>query len=109
MKIALSVNYIDNSPRIIGFFGSAEYFFIYDTDQKRLRERITNHFKNFVGSEVFCAQLLIKRGINSVICGSCEDNARKLFSEAKIKVIENSESSVNDFLFEFNKKDKSIV
>jgi len=109
MKMAICVNFIENSSRISGYFSAADYFIIYDTDEKSYEEKIANHFKASSNSEIFCTQLLIKRGINTVICGKCDNNAKKLFSEAKIKLIENIESPMNDFLFEYVKQDKKYL
>ena len=109
MKMAICVQYIDNSPIITGYFSAAEYFMIYNTYEKLYKEKIVNNFRTSISSEIFCAQLLIKRGINTVICGKCDNNAKKLFSEAKIKLIENIESPMNDFLFEYVKQDKKYL
>ncbi|MBU2492370.1 MAG: hypothetical protein KJ571_07055 [Bacteroidetes bacterium] len=66
----------------------SDYFIIFDVLEKQIIEKIINNYKSSSGSEVFCAQLLIGKGIDIVVCGNCEDNAKKLFNEAQIKVLE---------------------
>ncbi|MFO7447943.1 MAG: NifB/NifX family molybdenum-iron cluster-binding protein [Ignavibacteriaceae bacterium] len=100
MKIAVSVEFISNGARVSKLFGKSEYFFIYDMDSETLIQKMTNHISNSHGSEVFCAQMLIKQGVNVVVCGICENDAKKLFSEATIKVIENVEASPAMFMDE---------
>lgn len=91
MKLAVCIKYINNSAKISGSVGKSDNFYIYDTLTNRMMDKFTNHFKSSLAAEIFCAQILIKRGINAVICGKCENDAKKLFKEANIRIIENSE------------------
>ncbi len=91
MKLAVCIKYINNSAKISGSLGKSDNFYIYDTINNRLVDKFTNHFKSSLAAEIFCAQTLIKRGVNAVICGKCESDAKKLFLEAKIRIIENNE------------------
>jgi len=101
MKITVCINDIENSMKVSSSFGKAHYFLIYDLNTERLLEKLKNHFSSSAGAEIFCAQLLIKKGINLVICGKCENDAKKLFSEAKVSVIENIEGNPAVFVNEF--------
>lgn len=65
-----------------------DYFIIFDIVRGKVIEKVINNYDSSPGSEIFCAQLLIGKGIDTVVCGNCEDNARKLFNEAQIKVLE---------------------
>jgi len=112
MKIAISVYTNDNSTKVSPVFGKSDYFLIYDADNEKLIEKIKNHFSSSIGAEVFAAQLLIKRDVKVIVCGSCEDDAKKLFSEAGIGIIENIKVNPAIFLNEFYKQyrnDKKVV
>ncbi len=67
-------------------------------EKKNLYDKFTNHFKSSPNSEIFCAQLLIKRGVNAVVCGNCGKDAKNLFNEANIDVIENVSMRPTDFV-----------
>ena len=107
MKIAICVSTGDNSARVSPSFGKSHYYLIYDLNKEILLEKLTNHFSSSLGSEVFLAQLLIKRGINILVCELCEDNAKNLFSEANIRIIENVNINPGDFLNDFYKQYRS--
>jgi len=107
MKIALCIDYLHGKPVISKYFGKSEYFLIYDIDKEVLIDKLANHIRFSVGSEVFCAQMLIKYGINMVVCGICESDSKKLFLEANIELMENIQvnpSSLLSDLFLLNKK-----
>jgi len=42
--------------------------------------------------------MLINSDVKSIICGSCEDDAKKIFKEADINVIENAAGGFKTFL-----------
>lgn len=112
MKIAISVLTNDNSTKVSPSFGKSDYFLVYNADTENFVEKITNHYNSSIGAEIFTAQLLIKRDIKIIVCGSCEDDAKKLFSEAGIQVIENIKVNPAIFLNEFYAKyrsDKNVI
>jgi predicted Fe-Mo cluster-binding NifX family protein len=111
MKAAVCVEYSDNSAKISDSFSRSDDFLIYSLNEERMIEKITNHIKYSAGSEVFSAQLLIKKGINVVVCGRCETNAKNLFSLANITIIENIHSNPGEFVNELYygyKQDKLV-
>ena len=89
MKVALCIKYVDGNPRFADTLGNSDQFFIYDIEKKNLDDKFTNHFKSSPTSEIFCAQILIKRGVKAVVCGKCGNDAKNLFVEANVEVIEN--------------------
>lgn len=112
MKVALSVKYVDGNPRFSDSFGNADIFFIYDIANEKLYDKFTNHFKSSPSAEIFCAQVLIKRGISAVVCGKCGKDAKSLFAEANIEVIENISMRPTEFvnlLYTKFKKNNSIM
>lgn len=111
MKVALCIKYVDGNPRFADTLGNSDQFFIYDIKKKNLNDKFTNHFKSSPTSEIFCAQILIKRGVNAVICGKCGKDAKNLFNEANIDVIENVSMKPTDFvtiLFNKFREDKRV-
>lgn len=101
MKIVICVDYTDNSACVSQSFAKAQYFFIYDADNEKLYDKLTNHINYSSNADIFCAQLLIKRGVDIVVCGRCDNNAKKLFDEANVTVIEDINISPTAFLTEF--------
>lgn len=101
MQVAVCIDFVNRREKIAKSFAEADKFYIYNTENKMLWDKITNHFKYLIDKEIFCSQLLIKRGVDAVVCGSCEDSAKILFNEANIKVIENVASKPSVFLNEF--------
>ena len=101
MQVAVCINFVNRREKISKSFAEADKFYIYNMNNGMLWDKITNHFKYMTDKEIFCAQLLIKRGVHTVACGSCEDSAKVLFNEANIKVIENVVSKPTVFLNDF--------
>lgn len=89
MKVAICIKYINGNPRFSESFGNSDEFLVYDVEREKLHDKLTNHFKYSPTAEIFCAQILIKRGVNAIVCGKCGNDAKSLFAEAKIEIIEN--------------------
>lgn len=112
MKVALCIKYVDGNPRFADTLGNSDQFFIYDIEKKNLDDKFTNHFKSSPTSEIFCAQILIKRGVKAVVCGKCGNDAKNLFVEANVEVIENVGMRPTEFvnvLYAKFKQGSSIV
>jgi predicted Fe-Mo cluster-binding NifX family protein len=112
MKVAFCIKYIDGNPRFSDTLGNTDQFFIYDIEKNNLNDKFTNHFKSSPTAEIFCAQILIKRGVNAVVCGKCGKDAKNLFAEANIDVIENVSMRPTDFvsiLYTKFREDRSIA
>lgn len=112
MKVALGIKYVDGNPRFTDTLGNSDQFFIYDIEKKSLNDKFTNHFKSSPTSEIFCAQILIKRGVNTVVCSKCGKDAKNLFNEANIDVIENVTMNPTDFvniLYSKFRKNKGVA
>lgn len=98
MKIVICISEEKNGEKISKIFSESDYFLIFDTEQKKITEKIKNTFNSSAGSEIFCAQYLVNQDINAIACMECEDNAAKIFSEAKIDIIKTKTSDINLFL-----------
>ncbi|MAT57025.1 MAG: hypothetical protein CMF23_03545 [Ignavibacteriae bacterium] len=88
MKIAICSLSECKYSIIANSISETKYILIYDFIENKVIEKITNNFLNSPSSEIFCAQLLISKGISAVVCQNFEDNAKKLFDAANIQVIE---------------------
>ena len=112
MKVAICVKYVDGNPRFSDTFGNADIFFIYDIANEKLYDKFNNHFRSSPTAEIFCAQILIKRGISAVVCGKCGNDAKNLFTEANIEVIENISMRPTEFvnlLYAKFKQNNSVI
>ena len=91
MKVAICVREIGNDRFISPSLSEANYYILVDSEINRIQDKILNSYtmmKND-GSEIFCSQLLISKGVNKVICGNCEHDAKRLFKDANVEVINN--------------------
>ncbi|HEY6905816.1 MAG TPA: NifB/NifX family molybdenum-iron cluster-binding protein [Ignavibacteriaceae bacterium] len=102
MKLAICINFLTNGAYISNSFAQSDYYFIYDMESKELVGKITNHIKSSIGAEVFFAQLLINQGINMLVCGICGKDAKRLFSEANIILLEHIKGNPGDFIKDFH-------
>lgn len=99
MKLAVCSVFNHDKNIIANSIGNSDAFLIFDFNSKKIFEEILeNKFKNSANPEIFCAQLIISKGVNAVVCSNFEDDAKKLFVEAKINLIENADENVNSFL-----------
>jgi len=98
MKIAICVTDEHNSAVISPEFIAADYFLIIDTGDASLPQRIRNRYYRLSAAEIFCPQLLLSKGIDKIICGKCAPDAKRIFKEAKVEVVENAEGSITDHI-----------
>ena len=96
MKIAICVTGEHSSAVISPEFTGANYFLIIDTRDKSLPQRIENRYYRLSAAEIFCPWLLLSKGIDKVICGKCAPDAKRIFKEAKVEVIENVDGLIAD-------------
>lgn len=87
----------------------AEYYIVIDSENNTNQEKIVNHYNNLsTGADIFISQLLISKGVNIVVCGSCEHNALKLFKEANVEILNNVSGRVSEYLNSFYPKNESM-
>jgi predicted Fe-Mo cluster-binding NifX family protein len=110
MKIAICASQKMPDANISNDFGGANYYYLIDIENPQSNEEIINHLsKSTTGAEIFNAQLVISKGVKVVICGSCENNALKLFKEANVKVIENVSGPISEYLVKFTLNNETIL
>lgn len=102
MKLAVCSVFNHDKNIIANSIGNSDAFLIFDISDKKISEEIlVNKYKSSTNPEIFCAQLIISKGVNAVVCSYFEDDAKKLFVEAKIKLIENTAENVKSFLTKY--------
>jgi len=102
MKIAICAVIREGNKIVADSLANSDIFILFDLNKNDISERIINNkYKFSINPEIFCAQLIISKGVQTVVCGNFEDDAIKLFSEAKIKVIRHNEEDVGKFLICF--------
>jgi predicted Fe-Mo cluster-binding NifX family protein len=93
MKIAVSATQSTLDSSIDIQFGRASYFLIVDENSFKY-EVIQNPNKMVVGGAgILSAQLVIEKGVRTVITGNCGSNAFRVLKAAGIKIYENIEGS----------------
>jgi predicted Fe-Mo cluster-binding NifX family protein len=96
MKVAVSA--VDNNldAQVDPRFGRAGYFLIIETDSL-VYESIENPNVNALGGAgIQSAQLVIDKGITSVLTGKCGPKAFEVFQKAGISIYEDIEGSVRE-------------
>lgn len=102
MKIAICAITKNGNKTIADSISNSDIFIIFDINRSCISEKILdNKYKRSINPEIFCAQLIISKGVHVVVCGNFEEDAIKLFNEAKIKVLKNAEEDVVKFLIYF--------
>lgn len=102
MKIAICVIEIDHERFISPSLTEANYYLIFDSGKESPPIKILNSYSgNNISSEIFCSQLLISKGVTDVICTNCEQDAKRLFKDANVNVIENFGGTFKESLSEF--------
>ena len=88
----------------------AEYFLIVNPEDATVHEKIDNRYGvSAAGADIFCSQLLISKGVNKVVCGICEPDAKRIFKEANVKVIENVSGYISEYLVKFTLNNEAIL
>ena len=110
MKIAICIIEINNEKFISPSLTEVHYYLIVDSEIESTQNKILNsHSMNNDGSGIFCSQLLISKGVNKVICSNCEQDAKRLFKEAKIEVENNFKPYLNILVPEITDESNLIV
>ena len=109
MKTAICVLGYGLNAVIASTLLKAEYYIVIDSENDANQEKIVNHYNNVsTGADIFISQLLISKGVNIVVCGSCENNALKLFKEANVEILNIVSGSVSEYLNSFYPKNKPM-
>lgn len=88
----------------------AEYFLIVDPEDATVHEKIVNRYGvSAAGADIFCSQLLISKGVNKVVCKHCEPDAKRIFKEANVEIIENTSGTISEHLVKFTLINESIL
>ncbi|WKZ70096.1 MAG: NifB/NifX family molybdenum-iron cluster-binding protein [Melioribacteraceae bacterium] len=100
MRIAVCSIGEGKLPIIAESISTTRLFIVFDLLENKILEKIANNYSTSPSSEIFSAQLLISKGVNAVVCKKIEENAKKLFDAADVKVIENFDHELDGILNE---------
>lgn len=110
MKTAICVLGEGKDAIISAALIKAEYFLIVDSEDASVHEKIVNRYGvSTSGGDIYCAQLLISKGVNKVVCGNFEPDAKRIFKEASVEVIENMSGPISEHLVKFTLINESIL
>ena len=104
MKVAVSASENSLDARVDPRFGRAGFFIIVDSDSMEY-ESISNPNVNALGGAgIQSAQLVINKGVTSVLTGKCGPKAFEVFKTAGIKIYEDVSSSVREAIQSLKKE-----
>ena len=100
MTIAITTDQAHIDAKISPVFCQTNYFLIIDlTNHQNKCETILNPHQNMLnGADIFCAQLVISKGVDAVATGYCNPNAFRILQEAGIIIFENDYTTARDII-----------
>jgi len=102
MKVAVSA--LDNTldAEVDSRFGRCKYFLIIDTETMQFEEIVNEQQQAMGGAGIQAAQILVNKGVESVITGSIGPNAFRVLSTAGLKIFTGATGPVKDTIIQFN-------
>jgi predicted Fe-Mo cluster-binding NifX family protein len=102
MKIAVTAAGSAPGSQIDARFGRCRFFLIFDTEKKSY-ETVENSNAQFSGGAgIQSAQLMVSRGVETVLTGNVGPNAFKVLRAAGVKVFANVSGTVAKAVDEFS-------
>lgn len=101
MKIAIASTENNVNADIATDFRECRYFIIADMCDLSSYEIILNPYQDQLGgADIFCAQMIISRGVEMLVTGVCTDDARRIFETAHIRVVTDQSGTVASWIEE---------
>jgi len=101
MKIAVSSSGSTMDAQVDPRFGRCQYFIIYDTDSGS-SEALANEFQGASGGAgTQAAQMVVSKGVKSVLTGNCGPNAFAVLQDAGVQVVTGAAGTVEDAVKNF--------
>ena len=101
MKIAMSATGPTLDAEIDPRFGRCQYFIIADAETDGFEAVDNSSATAAGGAGILAAQMVAKKGVESVLTGSCGPNAHQVFSSAGIKVVTGVLGKIKDAIAEY--------
>ena len=108
MKIAIPTDQPSIDGKLFDKFGRAPYFITYDTESKEMDFIENKSLKSTSGAGSQTAQILIKKGINTVIIDTIGPKAKKLILKAGILIFEGIKGTNKANLENFDSTQQTI-
>ncbi len=109
MKIAISAVGDNLDVMMDPRFGRATYFLIVDSNTLAYEAFINPNVEVMGGAGIQSAQLVLEKGAQAVITGSCGPNAYRVLQAAGISIYEAAIQPVRDLLKAFLEKQLQII
>jgi len=101
MKIAVSSSGSSMDAQVDPRFGRCQFFIIYDTDSGS-SEALANEFQGASGGAgTQAAQMVVSKGVNSVLTGNCGPNAFAVLQDAGVQVVTGAAGTVGEAVKNF--------
>ncbi|MCD6152146.1 MAG: NifB/NifX family molybdenum-iron cluster-binding protein, partial [Deltaproteobacteria bacterium] len=101
MKIAVSSSGSNMDAQVDSRFGRCQFFIIYDTDSGSF-ESLANDFQGASGGAgTQAAQMVVSKGVNSVLTGNCGPNAFAVLQDAGVQVVTGAAGTVGEAVKNF--------
>ncbi|MDD5217158.1 MAG: NifB/NifX family molybdenum-iron cluster-binding protein [Candidatus Omnitrophica bacterium] len=102
MKIAVTAESNTPNAQIDSRFGRCRYFLIFDTEKNSYEAIENSNAQVSGGAGIQSAQLIVTRGIETVLTGNVGPNAFKVLEAGGIKVMTNVSGTVAMAIEKFN-------
>lgn len=96
MKIAIPVNDKSTHTKIASTFGRAQYFLIYETEQKESSFIDNSAVASQGGAGIKAAQVIADSGAQILITPQCGENAAKVIEKAGVRMYKSQEGLALD-------------
>lgn len=101
MKIAITSMGAKLEDKVDPRFGRCHYFILFDTETNKFEAVENTGAQGMGGVGILSGQLMVDKGVEVVLTGSCGPNAFQTLQAAGIKVITGATDTVQDTIDKF--------
>ena len=101
MKIAVSASQPNMDAEIDQRFGRCSYFLVVDPETLEYETIDNNSASSASGAGISTAQMIVNKGVTTVLTGNCGPNAYKVLADAGIKIITGVEGKIAKAIEEY--------
>jgi predicted Fe-Mo cluster-binding NifX family protein len=101
MKIAISATGPTMDAEIDPRFGRCQYFIIVDTETMEFEAVNNSNASAAGGAGISTAQMIVEKGVETVLTGNCGPNAHGVLSSAGIQIITGVSGKIKDAIEEY--------
>jgi predicted Fe-Mo cluster-binding NifX family protein len=101
MKIAISATGPTMDAEIDPRFGRCQYFIIVDTETMEFEAVNNSNASAAGGAGISTAQMIVEKGVETVLTGNCGPNAHGVLSSASVQIITGVSGKIKDAIEEY--------